>query len=431
MSHSTLDRFLAAATRENTRQSYASALRHFEESWGGFLPAAPDSVARYLAEHAETLSYNTLRHRLAALAHWHADQGFADPTRAPIVKQVLKGIRALHPLQEKRAEPLQLAQLSQVSDWLDHAQTAAEKRQDLPNTLRHRRDKALLLLGFWRGFRGDELIRLQVEHLTLVPGHGLTCFLLRTKADRGQTGTTLSVPALSHLCPVQAVHQWVSSAEIAEGPLFRRIDRWGRLSDQGLHPNSLIRLLRRIFRQAGLPSPDGYSGHSLRRGFAGWANAHGWDVSSLMDYVGWKDMQAALRYLDGSDPFQRARFEVGLASDTQRLASINPPLPTEEGGSETLESHDLLLRLVLEPRRRGARRTRVRRLIEDICLAPHQAIPLNAEHTHYRLSVTTEDETVLEETLALLLDDLHRLADNHDCDLDASLDDKENGRHWD
>ena len=430
MSDSTLNRYLAAATRENTRQSYASALRHFEDMWGGFLPATPDSVARYLAEHAETLSYNTLRHRLAALAHWHAEQGFTDPTQAPVVKQVLKGIRALHPPQEKRAEPLQLAQLSQVSDWLNRALIAAEAVQDSPTALRHRRDRALLLLGFWRGFRGDELIRLRVEHLTLVPGHGLTCFLPRTKGDRGQTGTTLSVPALSRLCPVQAVQHWLSSTEMTEGPLFRRIDRWGRLSDQELHPNSLIRLLRRLFRQAGLPSPEGFSGHSLRRGFAGWANAHGWDVSSLMDYVGWKDMQAALRYLEGSDPFQRARFETGLASDAQGVTPIKPPLTTEEG-SEARVSHDLLLRLVLEPRRRGARRTRARRLIEDICLAPHQGVPLNTEHTRYRLSVITEDDTVLEETLALLLDDLHRIADNHDCDLDAALHDEENGRHWD
>jgi hypothetical protein len=35
-------------------------------------------------------------------------QGFADPTKAPVVRKVLKGIRALHPAQEKQAEPLQL-----------------------------------------------------------------------------------------------------------------------------------------------------------------------------------------------------------------------------------------------------------------------------------------------------------------------------------
>ena len=45
---SDLDRYLNAATRDNTRRSYRAAIEHFEVSWGGFLPATSDSVARYL-----------------------------------------------------------------------------------------------------------------------------------------------------------------------------------------------------------------------------------------------------------------------------------------------------------------------------------------------------------------------------------------------
>ena len=87
----TLERYLKAAERENTQRSYASALRHFEVEWGGHLPATPDSVARYLADHAALLANNTLRQRLAALASWHREHGFVDPTRAPLVRKVLKG----------------------------------------------------------------------------------------------------------------------------------------------------------------------------------------------------------------------------------------------------------------------------------------------------------------------------------------------------
>ena len=131
----TLERYLEAATRENTQRSYASALRHFEVEWGGHLPATPDSVARYLADYAGQLTTNTLRHRLAALAGWHHEHGFVDPTRAPLVRKVLKGIQTLHPSVEKQAEPLQLIRLAQVDDWLAGAITdvlsdpeAAEER---------------------------------------------------------------------------------------------------------------------------------------------------------------------------------------------------------------------------------------------------------------------------------------------------------------
>lgn len=52
-----------------------SALRHFEVERGGHLPATPDSVARYLVDHAGQLATKTLRHRLAAVAGWHREHG--------------------------------------------------------------------------------------------------------------------------------------------------------------------------------------------------------------------------------------------------------------------------------------------------------------------------------------------------------------------
>lgn len=149
---SRVDQYLEAATRANTRRSYDAATRHFEVDWGGHLPATADSVARYLADYAGTLALNTLKHRLAALAQWHADHGFADPTRTPIVRKVLKGIQALHPGQEKRAAPLQLTQLGQVADWLGAAAGAAQASAQRAEELRYLRDRAMVLLGFWRGF---------------------------------------------------------------------------------------------------------------------------------------------------------------------------------------------------------------------------------------------------------------------------------------
>lgn len=105
---SDLDRYLEAAERANTRRSYELAVRHFEVEWGGFLPAIPDAVARYLADYAATLTINTLRHRLAALSRWHTDLGFLNPTKAPLIRQTLKGIRAVHAVLEKRARPQEL-----------------------------------------------------------------------------------------------------------------------------------------------------------------------------------------------------------------------------------------------------------------------------------------------------------------------------------
>lgn len=310
---SKVDTYIEAATRTNTRRSYQGAVRHFEVEWGGFLPATADSVARYLADHAETLAINTLRQRLAALAQWHINQGFPDPTKAPVVRKVFRGIQALHPAEEKRAKPLQLEQVAQLVRWLDRAADLAAAGGNRAAQLRHARDKSLVLLGFWRGFRGDELTRLLVECIDAVADQGMTCYLPYTKGDRARKGTTFKAPALADLCPVTAYLAWIELAGLRTGPVFRAIDRWGNVSEAGLHINSLVPLLRALFDVAGIPFADQYSSHSLRRGFANWAASNGWDVKTLMEYVGWKDVQSAMRYVDAADPFARQRAALVLS----------------------------------------------------------------------------------------------------------------------
>lgn len=304
-----LNQYLLAATRANTRRSYLTGIRHFEVEWGGFLPTTADSIAHYLVDHASTLSINTLKQRLAAIAQWHVEQGFPDPTKAPVVRKTLKGIRVLHPARERQARPLQIEHLKKVVEWLDRAIETARAQRDLGAELRHSRNKALLLLGFWRGFRGDELIRLAIEHIEAMPGKGMRCYIPSSKSDRQSLGRSYPVPALSFLCPVKAYGDWIALAKLDKGPVFRGITRWGQLQDTRLHINSLVKLMRSVFAQAGLDAPESFSSHSLRRGFAGWANANGWDAKTLMEYVGWSDIKSAMRYLDAADPFAPLRIE--------------------------------------------------------------------------------------------------------------------------
>lgn len=312
-----IERYLQAGTRANTRRSYQQAVEHFEVSWGGFLPATSDAIVRYLVDHAGCLSTSTLKLRLAALAQWHASQGFPDPTKTPLVRQVLKGIRTLHPKPEKQAEPLQLRELEQCVSWIEKGRVEARLAGDMPRLLRFQRDRALLLIGFWRAFRSDELCRLLVEHTRVRVGEGMQLFLPRSKGDRDNLGQTYSAPALARLCPVQAYVEWISLAGIARGPVFRSIDRWGHLGEQGLHPHSVIPILRAVLQGAGLPAAL-YSSHSLRRGFATWATRSGWDQKALMSYVGWRDAKSALRYVDSTGSFPG------------QLLSSSPSLMAEE-----------------------------------------------------------------------------------------------------
>ena len=436
---SRVDQYIEAAERENTRRSYAAAIRHFEVEWKGLLPATGNVISRYLADHAGALAINTLRQRLAALSRWHVDHGFADPTKAPLVRQVLKGIRSVHPSAEKRARPLELEVVQQTDQWLEMAIGNAQRCKDRSALLRHTRNRSLLLLGFWRGFRSDELVNLQVENVDVSPGEGLSCYLSRSKGDRQMQGRIYMCPALTRLCPVSAFVDWVSLAGLTQGPEFRKIDRWGRISGEGLHTNSLIPLLRNLLADAGVADSEGYSSHSMRRGFAGWARASGWDIKELMEYVGWRDVKSAMRYLDVSGATLQARFEEGLAAlgpgdqsvspsmDASTEQPMVPCLPVTAAQVAILSATVSLVRF--SPQSRGL--TRGRRLIEQTCFERYAMRRLNAEGTRYELRVPYESRDALEEEIAALLDDMYRIAEDNQCLLETTLHEPATDTYWD
>ena len=430
--------YIEAAERDNTRRSYASAIRHFEIEWKGLLPSTADAIARYLADYAPTLAINTLRQRLAALSRWHADQGFADPTKSPLVRQVLKGIRSIHAVPEKRARPLELAVLQQIDQWLDVAIGNAQRSGDRPALLRQTRNRSLMLLGFWRGFRSDELVNLRVENIEVTPGQGMACFLGRTKGDRQLQGRVFKCPALSRLCPVTAFNAWIDLAGLTEGPVFRKIDRWGNVADESLHADSLIPLLRSLFAEAGVESPEEYSSHSLRRGFAGWTRASGWDIKELMEYVGWKDVKSAMRYLDASDSSLQARFEQGLTALAPAVPQLLPlllteqieaPRPPAEGTTPMAVLRVTLVLARFSKQSRGL--ARGHRLIEQTCFERFAMQRLNTEGTLYELAVPYLSRDLLDEVIATLLDDMYRIAEDNQCLLETSFHEPATDTYWD
>merc|ERR1712137_283679 len=90
---------------------------------------------------------------------------------------------------------------------------------------------------------------------------------------------------------------------MGNGPVFRKIDRWGKIHENAISTGSIPAILRRVLFQSNIPNSKEFSSHSLRRGFAHWANQQGWSLNELMQFVGWKDIQSAMRYLNHSEAF--------------------------------------------------------------------------------------------------------------------------------
>ena len=419
-----IDRYIEAATRANTRKAYRAAVHDFEVEWGGFLPATADSVARYLVDRANQQSLNTLKQRLAGLAQWHMDQGFPDPTKAPHVRKVLKSIRELHPVHEKQARPLQIEQLTSLIQWMETQLVVIPTNS--PQYLRLLRDRALVLLGFWRGFRSDELCRVQVEHISIMPGQGIELYLPRSKSDRAALGATYRTPALQQLCPVDACQQWLAASGLTQGPLFRRIDRWGSCSATGLHVNSVIPLLRDLFVHAGVPLPNSYSSHSLRRGFATWAYGAGWDVKALMEYVGCKDLKSAMRYVEVAAPFDRA-FPIPVAAQMSIAVSQSGFVDTPQWPYTVV---DLYLQIETYHVKHSNRKN-AREHIERICLKTHDMRCLNRDQGHYRLVIHHESSAHLDGITRDLFTEMQHIADSHHCFIEAHCVERTTGKRWD
>lgn len=280
----------------NTERTYKAHINHYRYQWGGFLPASSEAVCKYLATYAQSLKVSTLRQRLSALSKWHKDQGFADPTADIDVKRTMKGIAKQHQGVPKQAYPLTFRHLLSICDQLESEKRAAIQAGEHGAILRTHRDLALILIGFWQGFRSDELSRVSVESVKASRSDGITIFLSHSKTDRDASGRTYEMDALRAYCPASAYIDWIQASGITSGLVFRSINRWGKLAESGIHKQSIAHILNRVAADL-FPNEPHFSTHSLRHGFADWAVREGWDMAMLMEHVGWRSIESARKYI--------------------------------------------------------------------------------------------------------------------------------------
>ena len=183
----------------------------------------------------------------------------------------------------------------------------------LPDTTKGIRDRALLLLGFAAALRRSELVDLDIEHLEFGPD-GLVVILTRRKTDQEGQGTRIGVPRGIHpaTCPVGAVRAWLDRAGIADGPVFRRITKGGKVRSGRLGDRTVARVVQEAVAGVGL-DPAEFGGHSLRAGLATSAAAHGVEERKIMDQTGHKSVTMVRKYIREGELFRgNAAGRVGL-----------------------------------------------------------------------------------------------------------------------
>jgi integrase len=238
---------------ENTRRAYLGDLAQFE-AWGGSIPASPEILGSYLAARADTMAVATLVRHLASISKAHEARGLPNPTRSELVRATMRGIKRTRGCAQRRAKPLLRDDLLLVLDATDDG-------------LKDIRDRALLLIGFAGALRRSELVGLDVGDIEHVR-QGLVLNLRRSKTDQDGQGRKIGIPfGRSRWCPVVALDAWLSASGIAEGAIFRPVDRHGRVHDFRLSGEAVSLVVRQRVAAAGIDQSR-YSGHSLRIGLA-------------------------------------------------------------------------------------------------------------------------------------------------------------------
>lgn len=272
----------------STLRAYRVDLDHFA-AWGGTIPSSDVQVAAYLAAHAETLAVATLVRRLASISQAHAILGLPSPTGAALVRATLRGIRRARGVAQRQAKPLLRDDLFLVLDRMG-------------DDVRSIRDRALMLLAFAGGFRRSELVAIDCTDIEPVR-QGLIVTLRRSKTDQEGAGRKLGVPlGRTRWCPVAAVTRWIDVAYITAGPVFRPVDRHGNIGAGRLSGEAVSIVVRERVAAAGI-DPTGYSGHSLRAGFATSAAQAGVSTLKIRAQTGHASDAMLARYVRDGELF--------------------------------------------------------------------------------------------------------------------------------
>jgi integrase len=265
--------YAEASQAESTRRSYAQDLRHFK-AWGGKVPATVEMVAEYIASYGSSLKVGTIEHRLIAIDRAHQERGLKSPTKAPLVKRTMEGIRRSFGVAPRRVRAL-------VKDDLVEILVSVAKQKPLKAA----RDKAILLLGWAAALRRSELVALTVSD---VVRHETGCDLLirKSKTDQRGEGQMVFVPMAKSKdrCPVLALNAWLEMAKISAGPLFRQVSRHDYLvGEKGLTPQTVAQVVQASVRAAkGNEAAATVAAHSLRAGYVTEAAATGQRTSEIM-----------------------------------------------------------------------------------------------------------------------------------------------------
>jgi site-specific recombinase XerD len=220
-----------------------------------------------------SLAPTTINVRLAAirrLAYEAADTGLLSPELVAGIRRV-SGVKQLG---------------YRVGNWLSLDQSSALLNNTPSETLRGKRDSAILALLLGCGLRRSELTSLDLEQIQQRDQHWVIVDLV----GKGGRIRTVPIPAWAKLC----LDRWVEAARITGGKLLRPVRKNGDVWGRRLTQNVIWYTVKSCAARVGIGK---LAPHDLRRSCARLCHSAGGEMEQIQFLLGHSSIQTTERYI--------------------------------------------------------------------------------------------------------------------------------------
>ena len=220
----------------------------------------------------KNLAPSTINVRLAAvrrLAYEASDTGLLSPDLAAGIRRV-KGAKRLG---------------VRIGNWLTVHQSRTLLGGSPSDSLRGKRDRAILALLIGCGLRRAELVGLGMEDFQVREEHWVIADLI----GKGKHIRTVPVPMWAK----RAVDEWTTAAAIHGGAIFRRVNRLGKIWGDGITPKAIWHIVKAAAKRVGIRN---LAPHDLRRTCARLCHLAGGELEQIQFLLGHASVQTTERY---------------------------------------------------------------------------------------------------------------------------------------
>jgi site-specific recombinase XerD len=228
------------------------------------------------------LAPSTINQRLAAvrrLAYEASDAGLLSPELAAGIKRV-RGVKQLG---------------VRPGNWLTAEQGRALVEAPSLETLRGKRDRAMLGVLLGCGLRRSELVHLRVEDVQQREDH---CAIVDLVGKGGHV-RTIPVPGWVK----KRVDEWMRESGTASGRVFRSINKNGTVWGNGVTEKVVWYVVRNFAKALGL---EKIAPHDLCRTCARLCHVAGGDLEQIQFLLGHVSVQTTERYLGSKQKIRDA-----------------------------------------------------------------------------------------------------------------------------